>query len=373
MSIWTHLSATALILTSLNWAFSDTPTYLEPLQWQFSESNPVVRPGQFFSPLGDLRASCCSVVRIGDTYRMYYWIEDENRHYSIVAIECPQDDLNNWTPLGVVLSRQPDKPHNSQGPCYAQVVPQDDGSWLMYICTWGEPLPSGELPYQTHLVTSEDKGITWKYYSDSPILPLTEWWNCKGTGSICVLKDGDTFRAYFTSFSEYLTPPEAHKTQMFHASFLEKVPNVGIGYAESKDGIEWTYPLDNWVVPPRHYWHMPYEYLLSKPWVIKGEDGYRMWCGGMGRAYRLRSLTSPDAIHWTFHNDWTFDDVQDPVKDGVGPSGSFDKEMRSYPCVIKAGDRYHVWYTGDWFGEVGPGRLTGIGYALGTPSQHKGS
>lgn len=361
----TATSAVLLLLAVVPQAAADTPRYLQPLEWHFAGPEPVVRPTQFFMPHDALRASCCAVVQIDDTYRMYYWLEDEDHFYTIAAIECPIDDVNNWRPLGVVLERQPEKPHNAQGPCYAQVIPRDDGPWLMYVCTWGSALPSGELPYQTHLVTSDDKGLTWKYYSDKPVLPLTEWWNSHGTGSICVLPDDGKYRAYFSSFSEYMAPPEAHKDQMFHASFLEKVPTVGIGYSESEDGITWTYPLDNWTVPPRHYGRLPYEYLLSKPWVIKDGEGYRMWCGGKGKAYRIRSLTSPDALHWTFHDDWTFDDVDDPDKDGVGPSGSFDHEMRSYPCVIQQGDSYHMWYTGDWFGEVGPGRLTGIGYARG--------
>ena len=359
-------AAFILAAATADGADPETASYLRPLQWEFSANNPVVQPKQFFMPDDALRASCCSVVRIGSTYRMYYWIEDENHHYSVAALECPVDDVNRWKPLEVVLQRQPDKPHNAQGPCYAQVLPREDGPWLMYVCTWGEALPTGELPYQTHLVLSEDGGKTWSYFSDRPILPLTEWWNSEGTGSICVLQDDDRFRAYFTSFSEYLKPPEAHRNEMFHASFMEKVPNVGIGYAESKDGIHWHYPLNHWVVPPRHDGHTPYEYLLSKPWVIKDGDGYRMWCGGKGSAYRIRSLTSADAVHWTFHDPWTFDDVHDDLKDGVGPAGSFDDEMRSYPCVLNDKDRYHMWYTGDWFGEVGPGRLTGIGYAVGT-------
>lgn len=355
-AVWAALAGT------LHAVGAEAPDYLKRIEWTFSKDNPVVKPGQFHPPADAIRASCCSVVELGDTFRMYYWGEDENHHYTILALEAPADDPNNWKPLGVVLERQPDKPHNAQGPCFAQVIPQDDGPWLMYVCTWGDALPSGQLPYQTHLVTSDDEGLTWKYYSDEPVLPLTEWWNSEGTGSICVMKDGDVFRAYFSSFSEYMKPPEAKKNEMFHA-YMEKVPTVGIGYAESKDGITFDYPLDNWAVPPRHYWHTPYEYLLSKPWVIKDGDGYRMWCGGKGSSYRIRSLTSPDAIHWTFHDDWIFDD--DEVKDGLGPQGAFDSFMRSYPAVIKRGDTFHMWYTGDFFGELGPGRLTGIGYASG--------
>jgi len=296
-------------------------------------------------------------------FRMYYWAEDANHHYTIAQTESTFENPNRWVPKGVLLERQLDTRHNSQGPCYAQVVPQETGPWLMYFCAWGMARPDGKLPYATNLAVSYDQGATWKYQGSEPIFPHTEPWNCEGTGSVCVIREKDKFRAYFSSFGEYRKPPEG--AVCFHAGFSELIPSVGIGYAESQDGIHWTYPLEDWVVKPRGFHQDYYEYLLSKPWVIKDGDGYRMWCGAMGERYRIRSLTSKDGLHWDFHDDWVFEDDSEKGRGGIGQTGSFDDIQRSYPMVIKQGDTYHFWYTGNWFGQVGKDYKTGMGYACG--------
>jgi len=234
----------------------------------------------------------------------------------------------------------------------------------MYVCTWGVARPDGKLPYATNLVISNDKGKTWQYQGDEPVFPHTRWWNKEGTGSVCVIRDAGKFRAYFTSFAEYRNPPDGAET--FHGGFSDVIPSVGIGYAESDDGIHWTYPLDYRVAEPRGFIDGGYEYLLSKPWIIKDGDGYRMWCGAMGTRYRIRSLTSKDGIHWQFHDDWIFADQSESNPTGVGQPDSFDDIQRSYPAVIKYGDKYYFWYTGNWFGQAGNGYDTGMGFAVGT-------
>lgn len=334
-------------------------SYLKPIQWTFDVNNPVIKPAQLHGQFDAKRASCCSVVQIDDIYRMYYWAEDSNGYYYIAQTETQIKPPHQWVPKGIILERQPDKPHNSMGPCYAQVIPRKDKPWLMYICAWGSPRADGTLPYGTNLATSNDKGKSWQYQGDDYILPHTQWFNIKGTGSICVLEDNGIYQAYYTSFAEYQDPPKDYAC--YHAKFHKKIPNTGIGYAESKDGINWYYPLDRFAVAPRGAVSKDYyEYLLSKPWVIKDGDGYRMWCGSMGSIYRIRSLTSPDGINWTFQDEWVFDDFRDTVQDGISPKYSFDDLQRQYPMVIKQGDQYHFWYTGNYFGQG-----SGMGFATG--------
>lgn len=337
--------------------------YRRPIRWEFADNNPVIAPGQLHGDFDRKRVSCCSVIQIGDVFRMVYWAEDEKGHYTIAQAESTVQQPNRWVPKGVILQRQPDKKHNSQGPCYAQVLPRKEGPWLMYFCAWGAPRPDGKMPYATNLAVSDDQGRTWRYEGDEPVFPHTEPWNCEGTGSVCVIEDNGKYRAYFSSFGEYRKPPEG--ADCFHAAHSDLIPSVGIGYAESEDGIHWTYPLDDWVVKPRGFHQDYYEYLLSKPWVIKDDGGYRMWCGAMGSRYRIRSLTSQDGLHWEFHDDWVFEDPKEKGRGGVGLPGTFDDVKRSYPMVLKQGDTYHFWYTGNWFGRVGEGYTTGMGYAAG--------
>ena len=44
---------------------------------------------------------------------------------------------------------------------------------------------------------------------------------------------------------------------------------------------------------------------------------------------------------------------------GKGEPGTFDDNQRSYATILKHGDEYRCWYTGNRFGD------TGIGYATG--------
>jgi len=237
-----------------------------------------------------------------------------------------------------VLERQPDKSHNNVGPSFAHVVPREDGPWLMYICTHGD----GGYPdcWATHLAVSHDEGETWQYEGDEPVLPPTRSWNSSATGSVCVVREPDKWRIYYTSFGD------------------KKLDWVGIGYAESQDGINWTYPVDRLVVEPRGDAVSPREALCSKPWVVKEGDHYRMWVGAIGSAYRLRSLTSDDGINWEWDTDGDYYD-DGRLLGGVGSPGSFDDHKRSYASVIRSGDEYLLWYTGNEFG------MTGMGFARG--------
>ena len=43
---------------------------------------------------------------------------------------------------------------------------------------------------------------------------------------------------------------------------------------------------------------------------------------------------------------------------GVGPADTWDSEQRCYVCVVRHGDRYHCWFTGNGFGRTGIGHAT---------------
>ena len=351
------LAALIVFVCFDNNADADEKFGLPPIHWTLYANNSVLKPGQL-NPAGDAkRISCCSVLQLDDKLRMYYWTEDENGYCSIGSAESSVKDPNNWKPLGIVLRRQADKPHNSRGPCFAYVVPRTDGPWLMYVCTYGEK--TNEIPWATYVAVSRDAGQTWQYHGDQPVLPLTRTWNSSGTGSVSVIREGRKWRIYYSSFGKsYLAPKGAKGLES------NKLRKIGIGYAESDDGIHWKYPLDRLVVEPRGFSTEPYEWLLSKPMVIKDGAGYRMWVSARGARYRLRALTSRDGLNW----EWEADNLLTRGGlGGVGKPGSFDSIQRSYPAVTKHGDEYRLWYTGNGHGHLGQTNdgLTGLGYATG--------
>ena len=95
----------------------------------------------------------------------------------------------------------------------------------------------------------------------------------------------------------------------------DTIPEIGIGYAESRDGLHWEKPLDHLVVAPRGFGVTPYEYICSKPCVVRERDGYVMWVNTFGTAYRVHRLVSRDGLRW----EWA---------ERLGPDGELGRRKR---------------------------------------------
>lgn len=323
--------------------------YRRPVIWTVDHaSNPVVKPGRIHGDLDAERASAAHVFDMGDHYRMYYWGTGTDGYNRILMARCPKDDLNNWAPMGSVLERQPDTDYDFQGPSFPNVVPVDENRWLMYFAGWGRTRDDGKLPNNTGLAVSEDGGMTFKHWSDRPMLATDRPWDREGTGSVYVVRDGGLFRMYYTAIGEYFEKPEGVETA--HNGII---PRIGIGYALSEDGISWTKPLDRWIVGPRGFDAEPYEYIVSKPFVMRDGNGYRMWVNTCSPAYRIHCLSSPDG------DDWRWIETSSDQEMGIGEPGGFDDHQRCYISIVRHENEYRCWYTGNGYG------LTGIGYATG--------
>jgi hypothetical protein len=180
------------------------------------------------------------------------------------------------------------------------------------------------------------------------LIPLDRPWDSEGTGSVWVLHDEGRYRMYYTAIGAYGPAPAGVATG--HGA---TVPRIGIGYAESADGLHWHKPLDDLMVEPRGFGVEPWEYIVSKPCVLRQPDGrYLLWVNTFGTAYRVHRLHSDDGLHWQW-----LDRVGPDGELGHGPDGVFDSHQRSYPTILRHGDELRCWYTGNGFGG------TGIGYA----------
>ncbi len=308
----------------------------------------MVKPGSLHGDLDANRAGAGHVIQVGDTYRMYYWGTGSDGYHHICLAETSVDDPNGWKACGSVLDRQPGTTYNDQGPGFPFVVPREDGPWLMYICGWGIPRDDGKLPNTTGVAYSDDEGKHFYYRHDTPILRTDRPWDQEGTGSVFVRDQVDRLQMYYTSIGPYFDIPEGVET-----GHGDVIPRIGVGFATSEDDANWTKPLDDLLVAPRGFETEPYEYISSKPFLLEEEDGFRMWVHTFGTAYRVRSLYSQDAMDW----EWQDSGVEGEF--GVGVAGCFDDRQRCYVSVIKYGDEYRCWYTGNGFGQ------TGMGYAEG--------
>ncbi len=110
-------------------------------------------------------------------------------------------------------------------------------------------------------------------------------------------------------------------------------------YAESKDGIEWDrtgrVAID----------FSEGEYAMSRPSVLRDDDGYHMWFAARGDVYRIHYAYSPDGYEWT----------RKGAAGIEGSPGGWDAEMQCYPNVFEHRGRRYMLYNGNGYGKSGFG------------------
>jgi hypothetical protein len=121
--------------------------------------------------------------------------------------------------------------------------------------------------------------------------------------------------------------------------------NHVIKYAESHDGIRWERSGN--VVVNLVY---PFEYALSKPFVLRDPSCYRMWysfrASKRASTYRIGYAESHDGLLWKRKDDAVGIDVSNT---------GWDSEMICYPFVFDwEGCRYML-YNGNGYGKTGFG------------------
>ena len=308
----------------------------------------MIEPGRLHGHLDARRSGAAHVIQVGDTYRMYYWATGADGYHHICLAETSIDNPNEWKACGSVLDRQASTVYNCQGPGFPVVLPRDNGPWLMYFCGWGALRSDGKLPNTTGIAFSDDAGLSFYYNHKAPILGTDQPYDQEGTGSVFVIPEEDCLKMYYTSIGHYYEKPNGVET-----GHGDVIPKIGIGYAVSDDGVSWEKPLNDLMVSPRGFDTEPYEYITSKPFLIREDSGFRMWLNTFGTAYRVRSLFGYDGSNWEWQ-DSGFDG-----EFGVGKKGCFDDHQRCYVSVLKVEDQYRCWFTGNGFGQ------TGMGYAEG--------
>jgi hypothetical protein len=142
-----------------------------------------------------------------------------------------------------------------------------------------------------------------------------------------VLSDESLFRMYYGSNLRW----GANQKDMAHI----------IKYAESKDGLNWErtgiisvgFKNEN-------------EYAISRPFVIKENNIYKMWYSYRGEAYRIGYAESMDGIHFLRKDEEAGIDVS---------TDGWDSEMICYPSLFDhAGERFML-YNGNGYGRTGFG------------------
>jgi hypothetical protein len=137
----------------------------------------------------------------------------------------------------------------------------------------------------------------------------------------------------------------------FAASAGSGTPNwcpYRIGYAVSKDGINWTMNPSPVLSPDPGTWE---KYTVEQPMVIRENGKYKMWYTGSPDWVKtmIGYATSPDGINWTKH----------PGNPVMRPGTSAWEVGGPYSCTVKpSGSGYRMWYgaygaLSPYFGQIG--------------------
>lgn len=184
--------------------------------------------------------------------------------------------------------------------------------------------------------TSTD-GINWTESSSNPVLSsgASGSWEESAVYGPSVIKDGSTFKMWYTGYSSTNTTPQ-------------------IGYATSTDGATWTKYSGNPVltIGASTAWDGG---GVGAPSVIKDGGTYKMWFGGRDtkKWWQIGYATSTDGITWTKYS-------SNPVVT-YGYSGTWNAWHVDAPSVVKDGSTYHMLCIGFDSGNVGS-----IGYFSST-------
>jgi len=129
---------------------------------------------------------------------------------------------------------------------------------------------------------------------------------------------------------------------------------AGIGYATSPDGINWTKQNSGNAVLTVTAGKFDSGGVIS-PTIINDNGTYKMWYAGYNGTYwdGIGYATSPDGIAWTKQNSGNA-----VVPQGSNPS--FDYPHIYMPNVIKDGDIYKMWYSGNNGSVVTTGYATSL-------------
>jgi len=217
----------------------------------------------------------------GDLIRVFFsGRDDQNRSrigYVVLDLKTPENIVE-W-------SKQPVLDIGELG-CF-----DDNGvtpSWIvndrekkfLYYIGW-KPRSTTRMSVVAGLAISEDGGKSFTRISRAPLLRLTDTEPFSILTAPCVLNEGGLWRMWYVSGVEWVTPD---------------LPRYNIKYAESKDGINWEQwgivCLDN---------KPGVDVALARPCVLKEDDRYRMWYSmkNPSTSYRIGYAESKNGLDWT--------------------------------------------------------------------------
>ena len=217
----------------------------------------------------------------GDIFRIYFCGRNIKNQSLIGFVEI---NINN--PSKIIHS--PEKPvlglgelgaFDDNGVTASWIVNHENKKYLYYI-GW-KPKSTTRFSLMTGLAISNDGGDTFERYSRAPILNLTDKEPFSILTAPCVLKFKNKWKMWYVSCVDWLNPD---------------LPKYNIKYATSIDGINWC--QDGKVCID---FISENETALARPSVLYENGIFRMWYSFKNPAvgYRMGYAESKDGVEWT--------------------------------------------------------------------------
>lgn len=177
---------------------------------------------------------------------------------------------------------------DENGVSYPWIVDAGNTQYMYYV-GW---MPTVLTPFQNHVgLAIRQSGGEWRRHSRAPILERTDE-DYLSIGSVSVVREADRWRMWYTCFRRWGQSPDEPK----HV--------YAIKFAESSDGVRWNRPnrvcIDN---------TSDDDYAISRPSVIRHDGLYHMWFSYRGEQYRIGYAWSRNGLDWTRRDDLAGIDV----------------------------------------------------------------
>jgi hypothetical protein len=213
--------------------------------------------------------------QLDDVFRIYFSGRDsKNRsHIRCVDISIPQGEVY-WVSEGSVFDIGELGCFDDNGVTPSWIVNYQQQKFLYYI-GWN-PRSTVRMKLYAGLAISSDNGETFQRYSRVPVLDRTDAEPFINTAP-CVLLEDRIFRCWYVCGTEWRNPD---------------LPRYHIRYAESVDGKNWQRNGQVCIDFKKG------ENALARPSVMREGDLYRMWYSYKGDHYRIGYAESRNGLEW---------------------------------------------------------------------------
>ena len=317
-------------------------------QWQRDPANPVVAPDPSL-PEESTRCMNPFVIRVDDTYRLFYSGGDPDGHQRICVAMASVDRPTDWKRHGVVLDLGEPEAFDANWcvlPCLHRF-----GDRLHLYYTGNDGTAKGLQSFRgIGLAVSED-GVHFERRSSEPVITgdqVSEYPENRGiAGGGTILEDrlvdgSVRYRMYYT-LAVGVPSDDVRVDQEKHCAVCHSV-----------DGVDWT---DHRIIMSPRADVQSEDVAVAAPYVWQEDDVYRMLYCGIGTRWGFYSIS--EAVSRDGY-EWERGEGDANLSLAPGQQGSWESQMVEYPAVIRENGKLRLFYCGNGYGKTGIGTATAV-------------